>query len=106
MFVVAVACRSSDSWDVGAGVVLSDAVVLGSSAGTTVDGVSVRVELADLVSWLISFLCSADSDSAFRWLDVGAAPKLLGEVVVLLAELVGGGSMFVTVARVLGVAGS
>ena len=57
MFAVAVACRSSDSWDVGAGVVLSDAVVLGSSAGTTADGVSVRVEPADLVSWLISFLC-------------------------------------------------
>ena len=31
--------------------------MLGSSAGTTVDGVSVRVEPADLVSWLISFLC-------------------------------------------------
>ena len=57
MFVVAVACRSSDSWDVGAGVVLSDAVVLVSSAGTTADGVSVRVELANLGSWLISFLC-------------------------------------------------
>ena len=87
-------------------VVLSDAVVLGSGAGTTADGVSVTVELANLGSWLISFLCFAGSDVAFRWLAVGAAPKLLGEVVVLLAELVGGGSMFVTVARVLGVAGS
>ena len=57
MFVVAVACRSSDSWDVGTGVVLSDAVVLGSSAGTTADGVSVRVELANLGRWLIYFLC-------------------------------------------------
>ena len=80
--------------------------MLGSGAGTTADGVSVRVELANLVSWLISFLCFAGSDIAFRWLAVGAAPKLLGEVVVLLAELGGGGSMFVTVARVLGVAGS
>ena len=88
------------------GVVLSDAVVLGSGAGTTADGVSVRVELANLVSWLISFLCFAGSDVAFRWHAVGAAPKLLGDVVVLLVELVGGGSMFVTVARVLGVAGS
>ena len=41
-----------------------------------------------------------------RWHAVGAAPKLLGDVVVLLVELVGGGSMFVAVARVLGVAGS
>ena len=76
MFVVAVACRSSDSWDVGAGVVLSDAVVLGSSAGTTADGVSDRVELADLGSWLVFSLCVADSDAAFRWHDVEAAPKL------------------------------
>ena len=80
--------------------------MLGSGAGTIADGVSVRVELADLVSWLISFLCFAGSDVAFRWHAVGAAPKLLGDVVVLLVELVGGGSMFVTVARVLGVAGS
>ena len=57
VIVVAVACWSSDSWDVGTGVVLSDAVVLGSGAGTTADGVSVRVELANLGSWLISFLC-------------------------------------------------
>ena len=48
----------------------------------------------------------ADSDEAFRWHAVGAAPKLSGDVVVLLVELVGGGSMFVAVARVLGVAGS
>ena len=47
----------------------------------------------------------ADSDAALRWQDVGAAPKLLVDVVVLLIELVGGGSMFVAVARVLGVAG-
>ena len=48
----------------------------------------------------------ADSDEAFRWHAVGAAPKLSGDVVVLFVELVGGGSMFVAVARVLGVAGS
>ncbi len=106
MLVVAVACWSSDSWDVGAGVVLSDAVVLGSGAGTTADGVSVRVELANLGSWLRSFLCFAGSDVAFRWHAVGAAPKLSGDVVVLFVELVGGGSMFVVDARVLGVAGS
>ena len=47
-----------------------------------------------------------DSDEAFRWHAVGAAPKLSGDVVELLVELVGGGSMFVAVARVLGVAGS
>ena len=57
MIVVAVARRFTDSWDVGTGVVLSDAVVLGSGAGTTADGVSVRVELANLGSWLIYFLC-------------------------------------------------
>ena len=80
--------------------------MLGSGAGTTADGVSVMVELANLVSWLIYFLCFAGCDVAFRWHAVGTAPKLLGDVVVLLVELVGGGSMFVTVARVLGVAGS
>jgi hypothetical protein len=48
----------------------------------------------------------AVSDVAFRWHSVRAAPKLSGDVVVLLVELVGGGSMFVAVARVLGVAGS
>ena len=69
--------------------------MLGSGAGTTVDGVSVRVELADLGSWLIFFLCVAHSDAAFRRQDVGAAPKLLVDVVVLQLELVGGGSMFV-----------
>ena len=37
----------------------------------------------------------AGSDAAFRWHDVGAAPKLSVDVVVLYLELVGGGSMFV-----------
>ncbi len=48
--------------------------MLGSVAGTTADGVSVRVEPADLVSWLISFLCVdegagfvAETSPLYRW---------------------------------------
>ena len=97
-------CWAAEYRIVGAGVVLSDVVVVGSGAGTTADGVTARVELANLGSML--FFCFADNDSAFRALDVGAAPKLLVDVVASVIELVGGGSKSVAVARVLGVAGS
>jgi hypothetical protein len=104
VIVVAVACWSSDSWNVGTGVILSDVVVLSSEEGTSADGVTVRVELANLGSML--FFCFADNDAAFRAREVGAAPKPLVDVVASVIELVGGGSKFVAVARVLGVAGS
>ena len=46
-------CRAAEYIVVGAGVVLSDVVVVGSGAGTTADGATARVELASLESLLV-----------------------------------------------------
>ena len=48
-------CRAAEYRVVGAGVVLSDVVVVGSGAGTTADDGTAMVELANLGSLL--FFC-------------------------------------------------
>ena len=46
-------CWAAEYRLVGAGIVLSDVVAVGSGAGTTADGATARVELASLGSMLV-----------------------------------------------------
>ena len=46
-------CWAAEYRFVGAGIVLSDVVAVGSGAGTTADGATARVELASLGSMLV-----------------------------------------------------